>query len=72
MSVIPVSRLSCADLALLGNNVRPSRRRDIAGGAATSATRRRRRAVAAVNRSLAGYGERVPRLHPPYAAFAAA
>ena len=25
MSVIPVSRLSCSDLTLLGNNVRPAR-----------------------------------------------
>ena len=65
MSVIPVSRLSSADLALLGNNVRRSTK-------GRAGRRRRRRAVAAVNRSLAGYGERVPRLHRPYAAFASA
>jgi hypothetical protein len=72
MSVIPVSRLSGSDLALLGNNVRPPRRPGATSGAATAARRRRRRAVAAVNRSLAGCGERVPRLHRPYAPFAAA
>ncbi len=36
MSVIPVSRLSCSDLALLGNNFRPAR----GPGAATAARRR--------------------------------
>ena len=51
MSVIPVSRLSCSDLALLGNNFRPAR----GPGAATTARRRQRRMMAAVNRSLAGH-----------------
>ncbi len=64
MSVIPVSRLSCSDLALLGNNFRPAR----GPGAATTARRRQRRMMAAINRSLAGHGEHVGRLHLPYAA----
>jgi hypothetical protein len=64
MSVIPVSRLSCSDLALLGNNFRPAR----GPGAAAAARRRQRRTVAAVNRSRAGHGEHVGRLHLPYAA----
>lgn len=62
MSVIPVSRLSCSDLALLGNNIRPPHR----AGAMTAARRRRRHTVAAVNRSLAGHGERVGGLRRTY------
>ena len=60
MSIVPASRLSRADLALLGNNVRPE-------GDGRKAMRRRpqgRRLVAAINRSpAAGVDERVRRLH---------
>jgi hypothetical protein len=59
MSIVPASRLSSSDLALLGNNLRP-----VAGGEVT-VRRRRRRFVAAVNRSLSAVGERVGRLYPP-------
>lgn len=59
MSVIPASRLSTCDLALLGNNVDPSQRR--------RNTERRpayhRRQLAAVNRSLANVGENVGTLY---------
>jgi hypothetical protein len=55
MSIIPASRLSSCDLALLGNNLDPSQRR--------SKPQRRhvyhRRQIAAVNRSLVNVGERV-------------
>lgn len=50
MSVIPVSRLSPSDLALLGNNVGPAVEHDQC-------------ALSAVNRSLAGHGESVGRLY---------
>lgn len=56
MSIIPASRLSASDLALLGNNLspcRPPKPREVSRG------------LAAVNRSLAGHGERVDRLYPP-------
>ena len=53
MSVIPVSLLSACELAQLGNNLRPKGRR----------RPRRRRVLAAVNRSLAAYGEKVAALH---------
>jgi hypothetical protein len=59
MSVLPVSRLSSADLTLLGNNLVPElrgRRR-----AALRHRRQARRELAAVNRSLAALGERLPR-----------
>ena len=60
MSIVPMSRLSPADAALLGTNVTSARR----GG---TARRPRRKGhlplVAAVNRSLAGVGEQVRRLY---------
>jgi hypothetical protein len=54
MSIIPASRLSPCDLALLGKGLGPSRRKP-----------RRRRELAAVNRSLAILGERVGKLYRP-------
>ena len=63
MSIVSASRLSAADLARLSNNLSeavPSPQR-----------RRRRRVVAAVNRSLSTFGEKVGVLHPlPLAVFA--
>ena len=56
MSIIPASRLSRSDLSRLGNNLVRSKRRVIRPG---------RRLLAAVNRSLAGIGEQVGRLHTP-------
>jgi hypothetical protein len=50
MTIVPVSLLSAADLALLGNNFAPRHRPA------------RRVSVAAVNRSLALHGEQVARL----------
>ena len=55
MSIIPASRLSSCDLALLGNNVDPSRRRRLPQRQPVY----HRRQVAAVNRSLANVGEKV-------------
>ncbi len=55
MSIIPASRLSRCDLALLGNNVDPCQRR-------RKPPRRHfyeRRQLAAVNRSLANFGEKL-------------
>ena len=59
MSIVPASRLSRADLALLGNNLHS------AYGDPDRARRRRkgRRLVAAINRSLAAVDEHVRRLH---------
>jgi hypothetical protein len=62
MSIIPASRLSSSDLALLGNNLdepkqRPYQRRP--------SQPRYRGELAAVNRSLATIGERVGRLLTP-------
>ena len=59
MSIIPVHALSGSDLRMLGNNLRPP-------------VPRRRPVLAAINRSLATYGERVGRLHPTPIAAAAA
>ncbi len=59
MSIIPASRLSSCDLALLGNNVDPSQRR-------RRPERRdvhQRRELAAVNRSLVNVGEKVGTLY---------
>ncbi len=61
MSIIPASRLSSSDLALLGNNVVPARR--------ASRPREReqspnRQILAAVQRSLASVGESVTELYP--------
>ena len=60
MSIVPASRLSSADMAMLGNNVRPPVHR--------KSKRRPRRdhwLLPAVNRSLATLGESVIRLHRP-------
>ncbi|HEY8684783.1 MAG TPA: hypothetical protein VIO57_04175 [Chloroflexota bacterium] len=59
MSIIPVSSLSRSDLERLGNNLSRSRR-----PIARHADAPYRRVLAAVNRSLAGTGERVDRLLP--------
>ncbi len=59
MSIIPASRLSRSDLALLGNNL-------CSDGVDCPAKHRRRkgrRLVAAINRSLAAVDEHVRRLH---------
>jgi len=61
MWIVPASALSASDLAVLGNNVRSSRR---ARGLAP-ASRRKQRILAAVNRSLACIGEQVDQLHRP-------
>ncbi len=62
MWIISASDLSAADMALLGNNIRPPRprRRRCDPG-----QRVNRRMISAVNRSLARLGERVERLYPP-------
>jgi len=54
MSIVPVSRLSHAELALLGNNLSPPRRK-----------RSPVLQLQAVNRSLATFGEQVDRLEKP-------
>lgn len=56
MSIVPASRLSRSDLALLGNNVGSD-------GDAKHRRRKGRRLVAAINRSLATVDEQVRRLH---------
>jgi hypothetical protein len=65
MSIVPASRLSASDLALLGNNLTgPARHRP-----ARCPHRRRlpayRGELTAVNRSLAAVGERIGRLLAP-------
>jgi len=61
MSIVLASRLSSSDLSRLGNNIcRDSGRKFRRPGTAA-----RRRLIAAVNRSLAGLGERVAHLHRP-------
>ena len=62
MSIVPVSRLSSSDVALLGNNVTQPR---IFRRWAKRHTHQRRAEIAAVNRSLAGCGESVGKLHRP-------
>jgi len=62
MSIVPASRLSSSDLSRLGNNVR---RETGARKTGRCGSTDRRLLVAAVNRSLAGLGERVVRLHRP-------
>ncbi|HET6250897.1 MAG TPA: hypothetical protein VFE47_24625 [Tepidisphaeraceae bacterium] len=60
MIYVPVSDLSSAELAMLGNNFstkRPHARR-------YPNERQNRRVLSAVNRSLASLAERVDRLHP--------
>jgi hypothetical protein len=64
MSVLPVSRLSPSDLALLGNNLRPGARR--LRDPECRGRREDRRELAAVNRSLAAVGERLPRPPTPW------
>jgi hypothetical protein len=61
MSIIPASRLSSSDLALLGNNTDPANRRPLP----QSEREARRAQLAAVNRSLGRIGEQVSRLHRP-------
>ncbi len=56
MSILPASRLSASDLNRLGNNLVPSRR------PRPWIDREPRRVLAAVNRSLAGVGERIDSL----------
>jgi hypothetical protein len=60
MIFVSAAELSSSDLALLGNNIRPVRRR----ACKTPDERANRRVIAAVNRSLASLKERVDRLHP--------
>jgi hypothetical protein len=60
MLFVSATDLSASDLALLGNNIRPTRRRT----RRDPDERANRRVLAAVNRSLAGLQERVARLHP--------
>jgi hypothetical protein len=57
MSIIPASRLSASDLTRLGNNLGKAKR-----PLPRSFQSRQRRVLAAVNRSLAGIGERVNQL----------
>jgi len=59
MSIIPVSSLSRSDMDRLGNNLGRSKRPIDRSSDSSS-----RRVLAAVNRSLAGAGERVDRLEP--------
>jgi hypothetical protein len=62
MSIIPASRLSSSDLAILGNNFMPSRR-----ASRTPRTRDEtasRQVLAAVQRSLASVGESITELYP--------
>lgn len=60
MSIIPVSRLSQADLLALGNNIPLSARQE-----SMPCRRKPRSQIAAVNRSLKLVDERVTRLHRP-------
>jgi hypothetical protein len=58
MSIISASRLSRSELALLGNNIRPSKCQK-----PESCDRRRQTLIAAVNRSISRMGESISRLH---------
>lgn len=60
MSIVLAASLSDSDLALLGNNIRPSTRVH----RRSPDVRANRRVLAAVNRSLAALDERIARLHP--------
>ena len=60
MLFICASDLSTSDMALLGNNIRPIRRRSHV----TPDERRNRRVLAGVNRSLSSLQERVDQLYP--------
>jgi hypothetical protein len=59
MSIVPASRLSRSDLALLGNNLRSA----CHDGDGKRRRWKGRRLVAAINRSLAAVDEHVRRLH---------
>lgn len=59
MLFVAASDLSASDIALLGNNIRPSRRKL----RVSPDERENRRTIAAVNRSLASLRERVDRLY---------
>ena len=61
MSIVRASDLTSADLALLGNNIRPLGRRR------RPRPKYHRRLLCAVNRSLAPVGERVSTLSRPLA-----
>ena len=61
MSIIPASRLSSSDLALLGNNVVPARKSNRHRTRDQAASRQ---ILAAVQRSLASVGESVTELYP--------
>ena len=58
MSIIPVSSLSTSELTLLGNNIRPAKRRGRRGPNPQS----NRRVITAVNRALLRMGERIDHL----------
>ncbi|HZK81411.1 MAG TPA: hypothetical protein VFC46_10100 [Humisphaera sp.] len=60
MIFVSASDICESDLALLGNNIRPSRRQV----RRSPDERANRRVLAAVNRSLASLDERITRLHP--------
>jgi hypothetical protein len=60
MLFVSASDLSTSEMALLGNNIRPGRRRRYPN----PQERANRRVLAAVNRSLSALRERVDRLHP--------
>ena len=62
MSIIPASRLSRSDLNRLSHNIGKPRRRTL-----VSVDTPHRRLLAAVNRSLAGIGERVDRIDRAHA-----
>ena len=64
MSIIPASRLSSSDLALLGNNVVPARKSNRLRTRNPAASRQ---ILAAVQRSLASVGESVTELYPAVA-----
>lgn len=60
MLFVSASDLSPSELSLLGNNIRPPRRRS----RTAPDERRNRRVLAAVNRSLSSFEERVDHLYP--------
>jgi hypothetical protein len=62
MSIVPASRLSTSDLALLGNNVVPARKSDRQGRSCDGAASRQ--ILAAAQRSLASVGESDTEFYP--------
>jgi hypothetical protein len=60
MIFVNAADLSTSDLALLGNNIRPTQRRRHT----SPDERHNRRVLAAVNRSLCSLAERVDHLYP--------